>query len=464
MHSLSDFPTEILLKIIPYNSPDGIEELVLCSKRMYEIAKMGPLKQHYFEKRMRDFVWPADDKGQGRSDWLRQNQSAIHRVPLPLISQQRLASCVKRLSIDKSVNSVSHSRWEETVLSLGREVDQKSTLWKFFFDTVNRNLVPFENNTRTYWKERLEHGGEMTIMCMLLVKFQNLEIVRVHDRIDRNLLVPFLHIVAVANQSRAKDGMEPVALGKMTELSMKFDDYRIERGIIEGFAKMPSMRRIHISDSDETLKRWSSRGTRSNVREVRIGNFRVSTTELEAVLRYLKNLETFVYLEASRWRTDEDHARNLVEVLKNYAQDSLEEIILRSSDLPFESYNYGMDSLSEFNNLRRIGVDAEMFIRPPVSTVTHYIVTNPADQLPASIEVLTIFCKYNLLGMPGKSGGFLANITALKNVQVPHLRRIIFVLDFDHVEGQSRDRKLYPKLAALCERVGITVTIQEWGS
>ena len=64
MYSLSNFPTEILLKIIPDICPDGIEQLVLSSKRLYDVAK-SQLMQHRLEKRMREFVWPVNNLDQG---------------------------------------------------------------------------------------------------------------------------------------------------------------------------------------------------------------------------------------------------------------------------------------------------------------------------------------------------------------------------------------------------------------
>ena len=64
MLSISDLPTEVLLKIIDETCPKGIVQLARCSKRLFEVAE-DHLKQHIEDTQTWNFNWPCDDFGYG---------------------------------------------------------------------------------------------------------------------------------------------------------------------------------------------------------------------------------------------------------------------------------------------------------------------------------------------------------------------------------------------------------------
>ena len=465
MPSLPDLPTETLRQISVECCPEGIEELALCSKGLYE-AVMDQLQQHRDDKRRCELVWPMYNLSEqyGRYGKKTSYSPGPSEVLFTTIMRQpRLAAYVTSLTIHH----------DELRLSGNRVVMPKSGLMKEFLDVDECGLI--ELDEKLQWQQMLQPDNSLTpteatvIACMLIWRLPNLETITTHyegDVSTENILIPFIDKIEVANRLRLKDGAKPAAPGKLREATIF--GYGTDAELFRAFAMLPSMRTLELQGAswNSTLD-WPTEKGKSSVTELRFD--RSSTVwKLSGTLQHIEILEKFTY-QQKMLRHQADAMSRLIEELGDFASQTLKEIRLGRNKLHHfrePEHFLGDGCLKRFAKLEHITADLTMFARGTGDADDR--LPRLVDLIPTSTVILTLlddghFNDHVMLR------DLFKDIEELKADRLPHFKQITIRRERGLIVTTNRYFRVdNPRwmivdneAMTMCEKVGIALVVEE---
>ena len=230
-------PNEILLQIVETAEPDDIENLVLCCKRVYDLAG-NVLKQHRKHKRM----FSSFNLGLGRRCCNPENQAAYSGLR-DLSKSRYLQLYPKAVEVENFEHTGVVSNKICICDTISQEYD--SPYFNMFQIEVEHNIVG--------------RRGKMPINCLLLTLLPNVRNITVweNDSSSRRL-GNMIDKISRTNNGASQQIWGKLSLIRLQEAEIRWKTSPVWRtGVLEAFMSLPSLKVIRGRTSHQiSLPVW----------------------------------------------------------------------------------------------------------------------------------------------------------------------------------------------------------------
>ena len=222
----------------------------------------------------------------------------------------------------------------------------------------------FPSDTLQRWIacEASNYGRDL-VLCILIILLPNLKKMRLTDFSWRTMLIQVLEIVAEANLSRKRSAGNPAALSKLTEVSIDGHSEEQDVSIFQHFAALPSMcclDGLRVGSCVEAARCYAAY---CNITEITLMESSLSAEDMSHLLRNIRGLKKFHYWTDEGWEDERTEAYQILNVLRDHARDTLEELTLVGFECPGSIPEAGCGSLRDFRVLKSAWVRFDVYSR-----------------------------------------------------------------------------------------------------
>lgn len=210
LFDLLDLPEGLLLKIVKHTCPNGIEDLVLCCKFLYNKSSKLIAEHNANKKKYSILRWPPNSRwNHADTDVVPATQE--HPACLSdLLFEPHLAPYVRRLDCLTDYDDRSRTRLKPFP---NLPMTTRDPVWREFFDVTKCPYIP-EPALRV-WSHRLDRCYLESVSALLLAKLPELQDLTMHDVQDGSWIYTMLRGISLANKTVAGYGKQQGALSKL---------------------------------------------------------------------------------------------------------------------------------------------------------------------------------------------------------------------------------------------------------
>ncbi len=462
MCTLLTLPNETLLQIIAETCPDGIEELVLCCKRLHQLAQES-MKQHKADRKQywgRFLTWP-------RNLELRYGFEPAQPICLSeILFRPRIAYYVQHLCVSHKQLS-GPPRASQPLYSLA--MTTQDSAWRDFF--ARSRCTYISDMDSAHWQEALDRADVQTVTSSLLMLLPNLRTFYLTLFNDSSKISGVVNSIVNASQSVDRMHASDTPLSKLCYLRVSHVNRLATTGLWESFAMLPSMRCMRHGDFiREDFERWRSQEPgRSDIKELCFEFGDLSMETLTRLCGHTKSLETFVYNDKyARYAEDKtEDACNLsvlASLLQAHAGHSLKELCLTIQEPRYFVDPYVRNfvqnfpgPLRGFDRLEKVEITFNALLLNNAGTLdVPYLV----DILPASLRELHIWVINEFGSVVELIVKAFAGVGEWKQTKLPRIELVVFRR---HMYGnEMTELPLDNDTKLKCESGGISVEVRAW--
>ncbi len=296
MSRLISLPDELLLLVIKETCPEGIQDLVLCCKKLYNKSDKILEEHRMYKKKYTEVVWPPVPPC-----------PKVKYLALPCYREY--TCCLSDVLLNPHLTpNVKRIRfipgWAYVPENPARpfphlDIETSDRVWQDFFDISDCLFIPHDE--MDHWRQKLDTADPEVVFALLLVRLPNVEsIIADCEEGAWNVLTVVKHILK-AHKMPEQDTETPAPLSKLkcvTRLSLDWEARNI--GLFEAFCMLPSMSTILHNGPGEGFNHWPSPTSISEVTRVAFldSSWGLEDYQPEAIVRvlsHLKKLERFEY-------------------------------------------------------------------------------------------------------------------------------------------------------------------------
>ena len=457
-------PDEILLKIIEQTCPDGIEALVLTSRKVYNICDEIFQEHRLNKKKYNELRWPPvlPNPFPGRSG-LPMNFPACSLADI--ILQPHLRLYVNRIGFFP-YHRVSPTLFLQPFANSGlRTTDD---VWQDFFNVSDCPYIPRDEMDE--WQQELDRSDSEAVFAFILTVLPNLkwlimELDGVDERGVRRVLTIFSNILQ-AHQSSKLEVDSTIALSKLeTVARFRLPGNVQDMGLFETICMLPSMSGILVAGGHHAFDCWPQIPELSNVTRLCLSrhyfvpgssNGEVQRKGITRTLDHLKKLEVFSIDVKSSYNLFS--VPKLIEILVDKAKHTLISLFVCVDGLENPQHrneSFRISGLKAFTSLTHITLSLGLLLVTENADETQRM-TRLVDTLPASMEHLYISHDHKSYeNKPALLFGLFDGMLEWKSTRLPNFTSITFEYFWVKVAIP-----LAKESVAICEEVGVELLVK----